>query len=159
MTGGHGHGAHGNEHNMQETGEDMQHKIQRIETIKHCPNHWHMDYFDGASWWAIAGGAPTMLFGAIGAVSSYGYYMNKAANKPFNFHGNNQHAFVRLMFGFAIGAAVGYSQFGDRQRLHNAWVAERLRRRYPASMELHVAGDKLWQFKGVKAEHEFYAWR
>jgi len=28
-------------------------------------------------------------------------------------------------------------KFGDRQRLHNAWVAERLRRRYPESLKLN----------------------
>ncbi len=47
-------------------------------------------------------------------------------------------------------------KFGDRQKLHNAWVAERLRRRYPASKSL-TAHD-LWQFKGIKATHDFYRW-
>ena len=60
--------------------------------------------------------------------------------------------------GFVLGAAVGFHKFGDRQKLHNAWVAERLRRRYPESMNLVVASGDLWKFKGVHAPHEFYKW-
>ena len=56
-----------------------------------------------------------------------------------------------------VGGGLGYLQWGDRQRLHNAYVAERLRRRYPESMSL--AATDLWQYKGVPASHEFYRWR
>jgi hypothetical protein len=38
-----------------------------------------------------------------------------------------------MTLGLLAGTAVGYLKFGDRQRLHNAWVAERLKRRYPES--------------------------
>merc|ERR1712166_459626 len=157
--GGHGHGAHGNENNMKESGEDMTAKIQRIETIKHCPNAWHMDFFSATNMWQIMGGAPTAVFAGAGAMMSYGYYMGKAANMPRNFHANNMHTYARLMFGMSLGLAFGYFQFGDRQKLHNAWVAERLRRRYRMAMDLEVAADDLWKFKGVKAEQEYYAWR
>jgi hypothetical protein len=60
-------------------------------------------------------------------------------------------SFSRLFLGGVVGGFVGFLRFGDRQRLHNAWVAERLRRRYPESMTL----DKhdLWRFKGIKASH------
>ena len=50
--GGHGHGhahAHGNHNNKKETDEEMLGKIQRIETIKHFPNHWHMDPYNSAN--------------------------------------------------------------------------------------------------------------
>jgi hypothetical protein len=157
--GGHGDTAHGNENNMKESGEDMISKIQRIETIKHCPNAWHMEYFSATNWWNISGGAPTVAFGVIGSLVSYSYYLGKAAHKPYNFHAHNMHSFARLFLGMSMGLAVGYSQFGDRQRLHNAWVAERLRRRYPAGMTLEVAADDLWKFKNVRAEHEYYQWR
>ena len=157
--GGSGHATHGNEHNMKESGEDMASKIQRIETIKHCPNHWHIEFFSASSMWNIAGGAPTAVFGAAGALVSYSYYLGKAAHMPRNFHAHNMHSFARLFFGASLGLAFGYTQFGDRQRLHNAWVAERLRRRYPESMNLSVAADDLWKFKGVKAQQEYYAWR
>ena len=69
-----GQGAHGNDKNMQETDADMQGKIQLIDTVKHNPNHWHMDYFDGANWSTILGGAPTFAFGAAGGAVSYSYY-------------------------------------------------------------------------------------
>ena len=62
----------------------------------------------------------------------------------------------RIIVGGLFGLAVGYMQFGDRQRLHNAWVAERLRRRYPECMNLKE--HDLWELKGVKAEHAYYKW-
>merc|ERR1719313_698573 len=65
--------------------------------------------------------------------------------------------FARFMFGGALGGAFGYLKFGDRQKLHNAWVAERLRRRYPEPKALHASD--LYQYKGVQATHEFYRWR
>lgn len=153
--GGHGH-AHGNEHNLQQSDAEMLGRIQRIETIKHCPNHWHMEFFDSANILAILGGAPSLTFGAIGAALSYGYYLNRAANMPYNFYAHNMRSAGRLGMGFSLGLFAGYLQFGDRQRLHNAWVAERLRRRYPESKDLHQSD--LWKFKGVKASHDFYAW-
>jgi len=54
--GGHGHGAHRNEHNMKESDEEMQGKIQLIETIKHNPTHWHMPFWSVDSWFTILGG-------------------------------------------------------------------------------------------------------
>ena len=66
------------------------------------------------------------------------------------------HRWSRVVLGFVVGSVIGYLKFGDRQRLHNAWVSERLRRRYPESMDLKVS--EVWRFKGVKADHEFYRW-
>ena len=40
--------------------------------------------------------------------------------------------------------------------MHNAYIAERIRRRYPESMNLN--NHDLWKYKGVKATHEFYRW-
>lgn len=136
--GGHGHGhSHGNEHNMKETDAEMLHKIQRIETIKHSPNHWHMEFFSAANMHQILGGNAAFAYAAAGAAMAYGYYLNRAAHMPYNFYSHNMRGFSRIAFGGAIGLFAGYLQFGDRQRLHNAWVAERLRRRYPESMDLH----------------------
>jgi len=64
--------------------------------------------------------------------------------------------FSRIFLGAVIGGAVGYLRFGDRQKLHNAWVAERLRRRYPDS--LNIDTHDIWRFKGVKPSHHFYKW-
>jgi hypothetical protein len=153
--GGHGH-SHGNENNIKETNEEMLYKIQKIETIKHCPNHWHMDFFSATNMYAIVGGHASAAYAGIGAAISYSYYLNRAANMPYNFYAHNMRSAGRLMFGGVIGLFAGYLQFGDRQRLHNAWVAERLRRRYPESMTLEQTD--LWKFKGVKASHEYYAW-
>jgi len=133
-------------------------QIQRIETIKHSPNHFHMEFFDANNMFRILGGAPAFAFGAVGATISYGYYAGFAATRQLNFYAHNMRVASRLVMGFSLGMAVGYQRFGDRQRLHNAFVAERLRRRYPESMELHHHAGDLWTLKNVHAPHEFYRW-
>ena len=104
---------------------------------------------------AVSGGVPTAVCGVLGASASYGYYL--AGTPSRNFFTNNMRVAGRLMFGLSLGLAFGYNKFGDRQRLHNAYLAERLRRRYPESMDLHQ--NDLWKLKGVTAPHEFYQWR
>ena len=88
----------------------------------------------------ILGGAPTFAMGTLGAVFSYAYYAGQT--RAYNFYANNFRAFGRLAFGMTLGLGLGYKFFGDRQRLSNAYVAERLRRRYPESMGLH--NTDLW---------------
>ena len=156
MGGGHHH-VHGNHNNIKESDDEMLGKIQLIETIKHYPNHWHMAFFDAKNGYQILGGAPAVAYGVIGAAFSLAYYRNQAVNLTYNYYDNNTRTAGRLAFGFALGVFAGYLQFGDRQRLHNAWVAERLRRRYPESMSLYA--HDLWTLKGVKAPHEFYRWQ
>ena len=65
-------------------------------------------------------------------------------------------SFSRIFLGAVVGGWAGYLKFGDRQRLHNAWVAERLRRRYPESLNLD--SHDLYRFKGIKAPQPFYRW-
>jgi hypothetical protein len=152
-----GHGAHRNEHNLKETDSEMQGKIQRIELIKHNPNNFHLEFFDTKNMVTILGGAPALAYGALGAAFTYGYYKNQASNMRYNWYLNNTRTAQRLFFGCSVGLFFGYLQFGDRQQLHNAWVAERLRRRYPESMQLHA--QDLWSLKGVKTTQEFYRWQ
>lgn len=83
--------------------------------------------------------------------------MGGRRTKPYNYYVNLHQGFGRIAFGGLLGGAFGYSKFGDRQKLHNAWVAERLRRRYPESMSLTTSD--LWQYKGVAADQDFYKWR
>ena len=153
--GGHGPHINYNDANMKESDEEMQGKIQRVDTIKFNPNHFHLDFWNASNMFTILGGAPTMICGVLGAASSFGYY--QAAGMHPNFYTNNMRVTGRLMFGLTLGMAIGYSRFGDRQRLQNAYVAERLRRRYPESMNLNQTD--LWRLKGVEAPHEFYQWK
>ena len=148
-----GHGPHivGNERNMQESDDEMLGKIQRVDLIKFNPNHFHMEFFDTGNMYAILGGAPTMVSAGIGMAASAAYY--QAAGTHRNFYTNNMKMTGRLFFGLSLGLAFGYMKFGDRQRLHNAYVAERLRRRYPESLDLHHTD--LWKLKGMQAPHEF----
>ena len=153
--GGHGPHIHGNESNMQETDDQMTGKIQRVDLIKFNPNHFHMTFFSAESMYNILGGAPTMVCGAVGAVAAYGYYA--AAGQSANFYANNMRVTGRLFMGLSLGLTFGFNKFGDRQRLHNAYIAERLRRRYPESLQL--SENNLWKLKGITAPHEFYQWK
>ena len=135
----------------------MQGKIQMIETIKHNPNHWHLEFFNARNWYTILGGAPAMIYGLIGASLSLGYYKNQLSSQRVNYYQYNFRGTMRVIYGLVLGLAAGYWQFGDRQRLHNAYVAERLRRRYPESMNLNATD--LWQLKGVHAPQDYYKWQ
>ena len=154
--GGHDATAHRNTNNLQETDCQMLDKIQRIETIKHMPNHWHLDFFNAQNMWTILGGYGTAAFTAAGVGISVMYFNAGQVHAPRNFYAYNTRLWGRVIVGAMFGLAAGYQQFGDRQKLHNAWVAERLRRRYPDCMSLKE--KDLWQLKGVKAEHSFYRW-
>ena len=113
--------------------------------------------WDMGNTFEIAGGAKTLAFALVGGFISYSYFMGGRATKPFNYYVNIHMGFARFMFGSALGGGFGYLKFGDRQRLHNAYVSERLRRRYPESKTLNTAD--LWTLKGVPASQEYYKWR
>ena len=148
---------HGNPENIQEADADLKQRIRPIELIKHNPQLFHLDFYDLSNHWAIVGGAKTAALAAIGGAISVAYFMGGRATRPYNFYVNTHMGFGRFFFGAMLGTGVGYLKFGDRQLLHNAYVAERLRRRYPASMDLKATD--LWQFKGVPASHHFYQWK
>eukprot|EP00353_Schmidingerella_taraikaensis_P002690 CAMPEP_0185583262 /NCGR_PEP_ID=MMETSP0434-20130131/21416_1 /TAXON_ID=626734 ORGANISM="Favella taraikaensis, Strain Fe Narragansett Bay" /NCGR_SAMPLE_ID=MMETSP0434 /ASSEMBLY_ACC=CAM_ASM_000379 /LENGTH=166 /DNA_ID=CAMNT_0028202289 /DNA_START=60 /DNA_END=561 /DNA_ORIENTATION=+ len=118
---------------MQETDTEMQSKIQRIELVKFNPNNFHMEFFDGKNLYEIIGGAPTMISGVLGAGASFAYY--SAGGMSRNFYSNNMRVAGRLSMGLTLGLALGYSRFGDRQRLHNAYLAERLAAATPSQWD------------------------
>ena len=115
---------------------------------------FHLEAFDPSKWYTISGGAPTLAFGAFGAAFSYSYYASQS--RPYHAYAHITRSIGRLGFGFVLGFAYGAYRFGDRQRLHNGYVAERLIRRYPESMSLHE--HDLYRCKGVQAPHDFYKW-
>lgn len=49
MGGGHQVHVAGNENNMQETDCEMLDKVQLMDTIKHNPNHFHMEFLNIAN--------------------------------------------------------------------------------------------------------------
>ena len=155
--GGHGPIIAGNPANIKEEDADLSGKIRSIELIKHNPQTFYMSFFDLGNHFELVGGVKTMAFAAVGGSIALSYFFAGQASRPYNFYVNLHMGFARFMFGGALGGAFGYLKFGDRQKLHNAWVAERLRRRYPESM--HLKATDLWQFKGVQASHQFYQWR
>ena len=144
-------------HNIKEEDAELSQKIRSIELIKHNPQLFHVDFWNLNNHFEIVGGWKTLSFAAIGGWISLSYFMGGRRGKPYNYYVNLHQGFGRVVFGSLFGGAFGYSKFGDRQRLHNAWVAERLRRRYPEAMSLNATN--LWQYKGVVAGHDFYKWR
>ena len=156
MGGDHGPHIPRNSNNIQEADADLSSRIRPIELIKHNPQLFHLDFWNFQNHWQIAGGAATAFFALAGGQIALMYFLAGRRTQPYNFYVNLHQGFGRFLFGAALGGGFGFYKFGDRQRLHNAWVAERLRRRYPESKWLTV--DNLWEFKGVKADHEYYRW-
>merc|ERR1711937_859911 len=99
----------------------------------------------------ILGGAKTCFAAVAGGTVATQYFLGKRATMPYNFYINVHMGMARFAFGALVGLGVGYMKWGDRQKLHNAYVAERLRKRYPESLSLNTAD--LWQYKGVKAAY------
>ena len=154
--GGHGHHDEGNLHNMQESDSDIVKKIRPIELIKHNPNLFHLEPLQPDTWWTVLGGTKWAATATTGTCFGYWYYNRKLALNPATYYVKLMLRFSRMSLGFAVGSFIGYLRYGDRQHLHNAWVAERLRRRYAESKELET--HDLWKFKGERAKQEYYRW-
>lgn len=152
------HGGHEktNPHAVQETDVELTQRIRSIELIKHNPNVFHINPFDFGKSLEIAGGLGFEASVLTGAGFGWWYYAQRTRLNPATFYTGIALAFSRIFLGAVVGGWVGYLKFGDRQRLHNAWVAERLRRRYPDS--LNLTAHDLWRFKGVKADQHYYRW-
>ena len=147
----------GNPNNMKEDDAALASKIRPIEFIKHNPQLFWVDSGNPHNIFEILGGAKTCFVSVAGGTIATQYFLGKRATMPYNFYINVHMGMMRFAFGALVGLGLGYMKWGDRQRLHNAYVAERLRRRYPESMSLTTAD--LWQFKGVKAAYPYYNWR
>ena len=139
-----------------EADTELPQRIRSIELIKHNPNLFNVPLSDVGAGFQILGGASWLATTLGGAAFGYWYYAQRIRLNPTNFYTSVILTWSRVLLGAAVGSWVGYMKFGDRQRLHNAWVSERLRRRYPDSMNLEV--HDVWKFKGVKASHHFYKW-
>ena len=157
MGGGHGVHVEGNPNNIQEADAELGLRIRPIELIKHNPQVFYLNFFDFSNHYEVVGGAKTFAFAAVGGWLGLTYFLNGMRTRPYNFYNNIHQGFLRGAFGALLGGYFGFLKFGDRQKMHNAWVAERLRRRYPESKAL--AATDLWQYKYVEAPHEFYRWR
>lgn len=156
--GGHGHDEHQrtNPNAIQESDDQMPLKIREIELIKHNPNMFHASPFNLGTTYQILGGFSWLASATAGGLFGYWYYNQKLRSQPATFYVKILLSFSRVALGVAVGGWIGYMKFGDRQRLHNAWVAERLRRRYPECMD--ITTSDLYRFKGIKASQHFYRW-
>lgn len=149
------HHAKTNSHATQEADIDLPARIRSIEFIKHNPNLFHVP-LGVSEGYEVLGGASWLGSTLAGATFGYWYFAQRTRFNPSTFYAGVFLSFARVFLGATIGGWAGYLKFGDRQRLHNAWVAERLRRRYPDT--LNIETHDLWKFKGVKAPQHFYKW-
>ena len=157
--GGHGnHDSHErvNLNNIQEADDQMPYKIRPIDLIKYNPNLFHMWVYDPSNILNTLGGVKFEATALAGGFFGYWYYQQKLRSQPATFYARIMHSTSRIFLGLVVGSVIAYLKFGDRQRLHNAFVAERLRRRYPEALELDT--KDLWKYKGIKPRHEFYRW-
>ena len=156
MGGGHHDEVEGNEHNIYESDEEIRSKIRHIELIKHNPTAFHLFPYNVGNIWNILGGLKWTLCAGAGGYFGWQYYCFKLSYQPATYYAKIIVGFSRIALGLTVGGWIGYMKFGDRQKLHNAWVAERLMRRYPEAQDLSI--KDLWKLKGVTAGHEFYKW-
>ena len=151
---------HGNEkfnpHAIFEADNELPLRIRSIDFIKHNPNVYHVPISNVSKAYEILGGNAWLATTITGAAFSSWYFSRKARLNPVSFYANIFLSFSRLFLGAVSGGFVGFLRFGDRQRLHNAWVSERLRRRYPESKDLET--KDLWKFKGIKSSEHYYRW-
>merc|ERR1719313_2162146 len=126
----------GNPNNIKEDDATLSQKIRPIELIKHNPQLFHMDFFNLGNMYEILGGGKTCLLAGIGGTIATQYFLGKRATMPYNFYVNVHMGMGRFAFGALLGLGLGYLKWGDKQKLHNAYVAERLRKRYPESISL-----------------------
>ena len=131
---------------LYEPDELMPYKIRPLDLIKYNPNMFHVNLFDSKATFQILGSYHWLTCTGLGAYFGYCYSSRRLAVNHEPFYVRTMHRWGRLVFGAVVGAWIGYMKFGDRQRLHNAWVAERLRRRYPESLMLNQ--EELWMVKG-----------
>ena len=152
----HGHGSNG--HGGAPTSHDyaLAHTIQPIELVKHNPNVFWVNPWHYGESLEILGGFKFGLFTVAGASLSVAYFNAQNKHIPTSFYKKNFHVWGRLIFGAFIGGAIGFLKFGDRQRLHNAYTADRLFRRYKESRDL--SANNLEALRGHKADHSFYRW-
>lgn len=134
----------------------MPYKIRPIDLIKYNPSLFHVWIYDPMAIYQILGGAKFFATVATGAFFGNWYFTQKMKYNPQTYYVRIMMRSSRLFVGAVAGAAIGWLKFADRQRLHNAWVAERLIRRYPEGRDL--ATKDLWKYKGTKPSHEFYKW-
>ncbi len=156
-----GHGDHHghvkvNEYAVKEKDEDLVYKIRTIELIKHNPNLFHLWIWNPSNWYNVLGGTHFLLSTGLGGAIGWWYFAQKLKYNSETYYSKMFKRSARVGLGLFLGAVVGYFKFADRQRLHNAWVAERLRRRYPESLNLDTTD--LYRFKGIKSTQEYYKW-
>ena len=143
-------------YSFEEPDAELPYRIRSIDFVKHNPNLFRASAYDPQAVFEIAGGIETLLFAAGGAFFANWYYAKSRALIPDTFYTTIFRRWTRGFLGFAVGGTLGYLKFGDRQRLNNAYTAERLVRRYPDAKA--ISTSDLWKYKGQKPHHEFYRW-
>ena len=151
-------GAGSSIYNFQQTDAELTERIQYVDLIKYNPNKFFLEFYDFNNHWNVLGQWKTLGYAAVGGFISLNLFLRRYKSLGLvNTYTKAHQGFGRFLFGATIGGAAGWLRFGDRQKLHNAYVSERLRRNYPESMSLDQ--ENLWMYQGTKAPHSFYGFR
>ena len=143
-------------YSFEEPDAELPYRIRSIDLVKQNPSLFRVYAYNPKAVFEISGGVETMLCATGGAFFANWYYAKSRALIPDTFYTAIFRRWTRGFLGFAVGGALGYLKFGDRQRLNNAYSAERLVRRYPEAKS--IGTRDLWKLKHQKAQHEFYRW-
>ena len=115
--------------------EEMKQVINRISTIKHWPKHFYLYPLSPKTWYELSGPRPLIMgcFTTFWCLLSFRtrLYYTRMSVRTLRYH-----IMMRVFGGFSVGWLYGMYQWGDLQRLNNAYVAERILRRYPESLAL-----------------------
>lgn len=155
--GGHGHeeghGGNGEDHGD----HDLVYKIQPIYMVQHNPNvFWSNPLHFGTSY-EILGGHSTAFCAGFGAFIAKTYFNFQTRYNPPTFYRGIVMSWGRIFFGAAIGGWLGYLRFGDRQRLHNVYTADRIYRRYKESKNIKTTGLK--NLRDHEPHEAYYKWK
>ena len=143
----------------QETGAsdcDLKYKIQPIELVKHNPNLFWTNPLKFGSFYDILGGNKFGVCALTGMGLATGYFNASKTFVKVSFYQRIFNVWGRVLFGGLIGGYIGYQKFGDKQRMHNLYTADRLYRRYPDSK--NITATNIEQHRGQKAPQEYYRW-
>ena len=130
--------------------------IQSIDMVKHNPNIFWVNPLKFGNLYALLGGDKFGVCSALGGLLSVGYFNASRVMVKMPFYQRVWHIWGRVMFGLMVGGIIGYQKFGDKQRMHNLYTADRIFRRYPDSQ--NITTTDLEQFRGHAPHEEYYKW-
>jgi hypothetical protein len=131
-------------------------KIRPVSMIKRNPSLFYVNPFTEEAYEMIGGHkfiGLSSVFGFLN-VASYQYMIRTQKIQQYT---RRFYSLAHFSAGFIIAGFFAYHLLADKQRIHNAYIAHRLFKRYPQSKSLkntHLYAQRL-----SNHEEEFYKWK